>query len=127
MVKLLKIIPLVLLFSFSSENDGCSILPSGHYKIVYTSNSTEISSRIVIEGNRFWQYWEGGKSAKGAIKWIQNCTLQLDYFNRTNPDTTEQSRQINRSFGDVSIELRSQQGDTILFRSTYAYNRQINI
>jgi hypothetical protein len=127
MSSFLRIVP-VALSLFLAAGDDCAILPNGHYRIIYTFNSAEKDSRMEIENNQFHQYWDDGKSAKGAIRGVGSCTLEFEYFNRNfTIDTSDLGKRIYRSFGDTCMELKSQREDTILFRSTYTGNLHITI
>ena len=120
-----------LLFIFSATllaNNDCDLLPNGNYKIKYTLNSTVLGSKLEINKDNFYQYWDNGDSARGKMEWIGKSYFILNYNNFSkNEDMTEFGKLLIKSFGKTCFELQKRKGDTISFRITYSCNTNITI
>jgi hypothetical protein len=116
--------------SFNKKPVECNKLKNGKYHVEFIGsfNPPYKNYDIIIKDESYKAYLENGDSAIGKIEWIYECTFKLkSSYEAVSDSSTEFSKLIQKSFGEVCMEIKEVRGDTINFRTTYTANLHITL
>jgi hypothetical protein len=119
---------ILTLLAFFSTSNNCEILNDGVYQVKYTTSQySAVSYRLTISGEICNIQINDTMDVKGKVKWLDNCSLKLEFETHTNQDTTKLAKKLYQSFGNPIMEMKATRGDTTFFRTTSTSNLHITI
>ena len=116
---------------FNKSGRDCDVFKNGNYHITFDEFFKQYEDcKIVICNGKYTEYVTNNYPIKGSIESIYNCKLFKFKPNAkltSDSAATELDKLIRKSFGEHCIEIKSINGDTISFRTTYEGNLHITI
>jgi len=119
-----------LIFTFLAvfvTKNACKRLKDGLYLAKHTSKNGAVDYMLTISGEICNIQVNDTINIKGKVTWIDDCSLKLEPEAHSKQDTTELARKVYKSFGEPFIEIKSTNGDTTFFRTTWTHNLHITI
>jgi hypothetical protein len=115
------------MLSFVTSKNNCQTLKDGVYLVKHTSKNGAADYRLTIVGGNCNIQVSDTIKVDGKLKWIDNCSLKFEPSVPIKQDTTELARKLYRSFGEPFIEIKTTNGDSTFFRTTWTGNLHITI